>query len=148
MSDNEHALPPLRQVTVLSVKNAVGEPVPEFCQRPEDGSKRPSSVIRQDSGDVLPSQPAGAKASSQGKVFKGEVAARVIQSCSFSGDAERLARCSSDQNIDWLNGHVLSDPGKVAVIWHVGVVMGQDRRRERLYLRNPRALPSERRPSH
>jgi hypothetical protein len=44
MADNEHALPSLGQAEVLSVKNAVGEPIPEFCQPSEQASKRPSSV--------------------------------------------------------------------------------------------------------
>ena len=43
-SDNEHALPSLGHSEVLSVKNAVGEPIPEFCQPSEQGAKRPSVV--------------------------------------------------------------------------------------------------------
>src|SRR5579885_1025915 len=43
----------------LSVENAVRQPIPELSQRPEDGSKRPSSVNRQDTGDVFPHEPAG-----------------------------------------------------------------------------------------
>lgn len=44
MSDNEHATAPLRNSEELSVKNPVGEPIPEFAQDSEDGSKRPSSI--------------------------------------------------------------------------------------------------------
>ncbi len=43
-SDNEHATAPLWNSKVLSVKNSVGEPIPEFCQHPEEGSKIFSSV--------------------------------------------------------------------------------------------------------
>jgi hypothetical protein len=43
-SDNEHATPALWNSAVLSVKNAVGEPIPEFAQEPEEGTKIPSSV--------------------------------------------------------------------------------------------------------
>jgi hypothetical protein len=124
MSDNEHAAPSLGNSEELSVKNPVGEPVPEFPQESKDGSKRPSSVIRQDAGDVLPHHPAGAKASSQGKELKGEIAARVIQSSALSGDGERLARCSSDQKLDWLNIHALRDAGEVAQVRHGGPVRG------------------------
>lgn len=60
MSDNEHATPSLGYSKVLSVKNAVGEPIPELRQAPEKGSKDPSAVNRQDSGDVLPDHPSGA----------------------------------------------------------------------------------------
>jgi hypothetical protein len=42
---NEHTAALLGHSEELSVKNSVGEPIPEFCQPPEEGSKRPSSVI-------------------------------------------------------------------------------------------------------
>ena len=44
MSDNEHATAPLWNSEVLSVKNPVGEPIPELPQPSEEGSKHPSSV--------------------------------------------------------------------------------------------------------
>jgi|SRR5690606_34311720 len=44
ISDNEHTTAPLWNSEVLSVKNSVGEPIPEFAQHPEEGSKVPSSV--------------------------------------------------------------------------------------------------------
>jgi hypothetical protein len=59
MSDKEDATAPLWNSSVLSVKNSVGEPIPDFPQRPEEGSKRPSFINRQDTGDVLPDQPSG-----------------------------------------------------------------------------------------
>jgi hypothetical protein len=43
-SDNEDATAPLWNSEVLSVKNSVGEPIPEFCQRPEDGAKIPPAA--------------------------------------------------------------------------------------------------------
>src|SRR5690606_25377034 len=58
--DNEHTAASLGHSKVLSVQNPVGEPIPEFCQHPEEGSKIPPSVRRQDAGDVLPNQPLGA----------------------------------------------------------------------------------------
>lgn len=42
--DNEDTAAPLWNSEELSVKNSVGEPIPEFCQRPEEGTKVPSSV--------------------------------------------------------------------------------------------------------
>jgi hypothetical protein len=59
MSDNEDAAPSLGYSEVLSVKNSVGDPIPELPQDSEKGSKRPSVVNRQDAGHVLPHQPAG-----------------------------------------------------------------------------------------
>ena len=50
-SDNEHTLPSLGDGTPvavhshkLSVKNPVGEPIPDVPQEPEEGTKVPSSV--------------------------------------------------------------------------------------------------------
>lgn len=42
--DNEDATAALGNSEVLSVKNSVGEPIPEFDQHPEEGAKIPSSV--------------------------------------------------------------------------------------------------------
>jgi hypothetical protein len=44
MSDNEDATAALWNSVVLSVKHSVGEPIPEFDQAPENGTKVPSSV--------------------------------------------------------------------------------------------------------
>ena len=38
MSDNEHTLALLGDAEELSVQNSVGDPIPEFSQRPEDGT--------------------------------------------------------------------------------------------------------------
>jgi len=43
MSDNEDATASLRDSEVLSVEHSVGEPIPEFSQRPEEGAKIPSA---------------------------------------------------------------------------------------------------------
>jgi hypothetical protein len=65
MSDNEDAAAALWNSEVLSVQNSVGEPIPEFAHRSEDGSKCPSSVDRQDARDILPDQPTGANSISK-----------------------------------------------------------------------------------
>jgi len=95
MSDNEHTPSSLRNCAgkavhsdVLSVKNSVCEPIPEFCQHPEEGSKISSAVRRQDAGHVLPNQPAGPIATSNRTVGKHEVATRIAQSFAESRDAE------------------------------------------------------------
>jgi hypothetical protein len=86
ISDNEHTLASLGHSEILSVKHSVGEPIPELPQPSEEGTKIPSSVRRQDAGDVFPNQPTGAKFVSDGKIGKHEVATRVIQSLSESCD--------------------------------------------------------------
>jgi hypothetical protein len=86
MSDNEHAAAPLWNSKVLSVKHSVGEPIPEFDQTSEYGTKVPSSSRRQDAGHVLPYQPLGPCAVSKPKKLKGEVATVVSQSASEASD--------------------------------------------------------------
>jgi hypothetical protein len=44
VSDNEHTAAALGHSEILSVKNSVGEPIPELAQHPEEGAKVPSSV--------------------------------------------------------------------------------------------------------
>jgi hypothetical protein len=44
ISDNEDATPSLRNSEELSVKDSVGEPIPELDQPPEDGTKVPSFI--------------------------------------------------------------------------------------------------------
>ena len=80
MSDNEDAAPSLGYSEKLSIENSVGDPIPELDQKPEEGSKRPSVVNRQDTGDVLPNQPSGPEPISKSSKLDGEVATRIIQS--------------------------------------------------------------------
>ena len=68
MSDNEDTLPSLGDGTrvavhssVLSVHDPIGPPIPEVLQPPEEGTKSPSSVLRQYAGDILPHDPLRAK---------------------------------------------------------------------------------------
>jgi len=98
--DNEYTAASLGHSEILSVKKSVGEPIPEFAQPCEEGSKIPSSVRRQDAGDVFPNQPLGPISVSNRKVGKHEVATRVSQSCSKSCDAKTLAWGSSHKNVD------------------------------------------------
>jgi hypothetical protein len=71
---------------VLSVKNPVCEPIPEFAHPSKEAGKVESSVRGKDARDVLPNQPLGPIFVSNGKIGKHEVATRVIQSLSESGD--------------------------------------------------------------
>jgi hypothetical protein len=88
MADNEHTLASLGQSEELSVKHSVGPPIPELAQAPEEGTKVPSSMARQDAGDVLPNHPSGAQSASKRKELKGQVATVVSHSASQPGDGE------------------------------------------------------------
>jgi hypothetical protein len=124
MSDNEHTPSSLRDSpakpvdsNVLSVKHSVGEPIPEFAHAPEYGTKVPSSIRRQDAGDVLPYQPLGPQALSQAKILEGQVTAPVCQSASKSCNREGLTGGASDKNVNCIVYPVL-DRGEIAVQWH------------------------------
>jgi hypothetical protein len=103
----------------LSVKNAVGEPIPEFCQRPEEGSKIPSSFRRQDSGDVFPYHPLGPQDANKLSESERQVPTRVCQSFSESCDRERLTWGSSDKKLNWpcVIKHFLRERGHVAKVF-------------------------------
>ena len=58
VSNNEHTTAALGHSEVLSVQHAVGPPIPEFAQRPEEGTKVPSSSAGQDARDIFPDDPA------------------------------------------------------------------------------------------
>jgi hypothetical protein len=119
MSDNEDATASLGHSEELSVQNSVSEPIPEFRQRPENGSKRPSSVNRQDTGHVFPDDPARPKAVSKPAKFDGQVATRITQSASSAGDGKGLARGSSNKKVNW--PCVVSDLSEVSIIFDLGV---------------------------
>jgi hypothetical protein len=98
--NEEDTPPPLGNSEEASVKHSPSEPVPEFRQAPEEGSKRPSSVSRQDSGHVLPDDPLRLEARSQLEIDEGELSPWVVESLAESCDAEGLAGASSDQNVN------------------------------------------------
>jgi hypothetical protein len=129
MSDNEHAAAALWNSEVLSVKNPVGEPIPEFPQEPEEDSKRSSVVKRQEAEDVLEDHPAGAYLTNKAEADECQVAARVIQTEPPAGDREGLAGGSKDDKGNSLDC-VGIDPLHVAVIDYVRKPRGEDRRRE------------------
>src|SRR5690606_7781823 len=115
------------------------EPIPEFRQPPEEGSKIPSFVRRQDTGDVLPDHPLGPCSASNLKKDQRQVATRVSHSSSETCDRERLARCSSDQKLDCslIELIPLVKFRHIPKIRNVGIVMREHRRRKRRDLREP-----------
>lgn len=128
---------------------SVCEPIPEFCQRPEEGSQRPSSVRRQDTGDVFPDHPLRAKYADQSAEVQREGAPVAFDSGAESGDREILAGSSSDEDVDGFGVNRVSwieELGEVAMIGNLGVVVGEEGRRERINLTEPCGLPAQRLP--
>lgn len=145
MSDNEHAAAALWNSEELSVKHSVGEAIPEFDHAPENGTKVPSSIRRQDAGHVLPNQPPGPFAVSQPKIFERQVTAVVIQAAAAAGEAEGLAGGSADKKVNWPIV-VGSNRREIAVARHVGIMVCQNGAGERLDFAERGRRPSERMP--
>jgi len=144
MSDNEEATAPLGHSEELSVQHSPGATIPEFPQRPEDGSKIPSAVRRQNTGDVFPDHPARLQSASKAAKLDGQVATRVPQSASLSGDGERLARSPSDQNVDCARGSI--NPCEVSTVFDMRIAVRQQRRTKRIDLSKPRRPEAQRLP--
>jgi len=65
MSDNDDSAASLGDSEVLSVQHAPGEAIPEFCQRPDDGTHVPSAMRRQEARDVFEDDPGGREVSQE-----------------------------------------------------------------------------------
>lgn len=141
MSDNEDATAPLGHSEELSVQDSPGATIPELRQRPEDGSKVPSPVRRQDTGDVFPDNPARPQSASKAAKLDGQVATRVFQSAPSPGDGERLARGSSGQNFDCARSSI--DPGEVTAVLDIWIVVLQQCRTEHIDLGKPRRTEAQ-----
>jgi hypothetical protein len=138
VADNEHTAATLGDSKPLSVKNAVGEPIPEFCQRPEEGSKIPSFAATEDARHVFPNDPFGLHDISKLDESEGQVATRVSQSAPEASDAEGLTGSASDHKVNWAAfiKHLLRDLGHVADVGEAKVVLDNGGR-EGLYLARP-----------
>lgn len=146
MSDNEDATAPLGHSEELSVQHSPGATIPEVRQRPEDGAKVPSAVRRQDTRDVFPNDPSGPQSAGKPAKLDGQVATRVIQAASSSGDGERLAWSPSGENVDCAGASI--NPREIATVLHVRVAVRQQCRAERIDLREPDRSESERLPGN
>jgi hypothetical protein len=69
-------------------------------QPPEEGSKIPSAVRRQDTGDIFPDNPLRPKTASEVKIGKHELTAGVVESGPLSCDAEGLAGGPSHKKVN------------------------------------------------
>jgi hypothetical protein len=144
MSNNEDAAAALGHSEELSVQDSPGATIPEFCQRPEDGSKIPPAVRRQDAGDVLPDNPARPQSASKAAKLDGQVATRIIQAASLSRDGERLARRPAGKDVDCTA--VGTDFSEVAKVRNVRIVVCQQRRAKRVDFSEPGWTEAERLP--
>ena len=101
MSDNKDATASLCHAGILSVKDTPPTRIPAFFHLIEEGSVVVPPSARKQAGYVLEDKPPRFKLSTNSKGDKCEVATRVIQSKTASGDAEGLAGRSGDKNVNW-----------------------------------------------
>jgi hypothetical protein len=146
MSDKEHALAPLRNPEELCVRACPCARIPALIHRPEEGTKVPSRIRRQQSRDVFKHEPCRAYSSNNSKGDEGQDAARVIHSSSFSRNAEGLAGASENKDI-WFpmrQGPLAEVGGRnIPEVDGFRMAMRQHGGRERLDLRAPQTLPPE-----
>ena len=133
MSDKDDSTAPLGDSEVLSVQHSPGDAIPEFPQRPDDGSHVPSCVRGQETGDVFEDKPAGRKALQEpGDVPEKSGPCPRTHACTTAGHAEVLAResCREDGpgrvgscRVDVIWGELLN----VVVDRDAGEAAGEDR---------------------
>jgi hypothetical protein len=136
-SDNEHTAASLGHSEVLSVKHTVGPPIPEFSQRPKDGSHVPSSCARQKARDVLDENPSGSALISDTHELVEESGPFASQPSTASSHTEVLAGESSANKVNSLN--VTSKGGHIVIQHSIGPVMAKHQLSRFVYL----ALPAD-----
>src|SRR5690606_35200703 len=135
-SDNEHTTASLGHSEVLSVKHTVGVPIPEFCQRPEDGSHVPSAVGRQKSRDVLDNHPTGTEFIKDASELEEESGPLASQSSTASSHREVLAGEASANKVNWFKLVSANRPHVLASL-RLGEVPGQYPAAQRVDLDHP-----------
>jgi hypothetical protein len=146
MSDNEDATAPLGHSEELSVQHSPGATIPEFRQCPDDGAKVPPAVRRQNTGDVLPDDPARPQSASKPAKLDGQVATRIPQAATSSGEGEGLAGSSTGQKVDWTAAFF--DGREIAKVGNARVSMRQQRGAKRIDLGKPCWPEAQRLPGH
>jgi hypothetical protein len=144
MSDNEDATASLGHSDELSVQHSPGATIPEFRQRPDDGTKIPPAVRRQNAGDVFPDDPPRPQSASKPAKLDGQVATCILQATSSAGDGEGLARSSSGQHVNWTGAAF--DAREVAKVLNAGIVVRQQRRAKGIDLSEPGSPEPQRLP--
>jgi hypothetical protein len=117
-ADNEDTTASLGDSEPARVQYAVGPPVPELAQPPEDGRHVPSSVRAKQSGNILNKRPSWPHLGQYPLELKPETAALAPKTGPRSGHAEVLARESSVDEIN--TGGVVSPPSRWSHAFNVG----------------------------
>jgi hypothetical protein len=98
MSDKEDSAATLGDSEKLCVQNPVADPVPAASQRPDNGSHIPSTVNREQIGDVLKDKPLRCEFSQQPHHFAEQTGPAAGKSFLLSRVADVLARPSPSED--------------------------------------------------
>tara|TARA_R100001594_G_C3904021_1_gene231596 strand:+ start:122 stop:565 length:444 start_codon:yes stop_codon:yes gene_type:complete len=127
----------------LSIENAVGEPIPAFDQRAEDGAKVFASVRAEYPWDIFPNDPGGSKLVNNLAESEGQVTTVIVQSSSESCNAEALAGGSSDKKVNCSGSFSKVVIGDVSEVRYRRPMMRQHGARKLFNFGKPLRLPSE-----
>jgi len=86
----------------LAVDNTEGPPIPAVFHRCEQGSKIPSTVRRQQTGDVFEEEKFWPKRVNNSKGDEGQISAGIGKPKSLSGNTPTLTRTSEDDEVNRL----------------------------------------------
>ena len=128
---------------ILSIENAVGDPIPAFAQRPEDGAKVFSSVTAEYPWDIYPNDPGGSTLVNNLAESEGQVATVIAQSSSEPGNGEGLTGRSSDKNVDCSSSLDEVVICYISHVFHLGPVVVEYCGGEFLDLGKPLGFPAE-----
>ena len=147
-ADEEDPASSLGHSGKLRVQHAPRQRIPAFFQLPEQGSKCPSSVLRQGTGDVFPNAVRWLNLSNSSDVLEHELSALIGESFSLSGDAECLAGASAHDDICFSMESAPIDSRHVAQIGNVRESCSQHGGREGVHLREGKRAKSQWLPCH
>jgi hypothetical protein len=101
ISDKYASAASLRDSEVFSIKSTVGDMIPEFNQRPDEGGEIGASGLtgRIDSWHVFPNDPSGFEFFNKASICEGDAAARIVEAQPFAGDGPSLAGGSPDDEV-------------------------------------------------
>jgi hypothetical protein len=142
MSDKEQATASLWDSPTRNVQHSPEDMKPEFSQSIEKAAERFPLVGSEDARYILPDNPIRPHSFNNSEQGKCDVATRVIQSFSESGNGERLAGRSGNDGFDCRS--FLTVGCCVAIIASIRVFIGKETTTERIGLKEPSGFPAER----
>ena len=147
MSDKVDATAALGHSETAGIKHSPCEVIPAGIQRPDECPEVPSPRNGKHAGHVFPDNPPGTVCGDNMDETQGQSAAIAGQSGAFSGDAEILAGCSADNEINHSTA-ISVDVRHVPKVRDVGKAPLKQRTGKGINLGKSLSHPAERLPGH